>query len=397
MKRLIKRSHFDNVDALRFLAFMAIFISNCFVTNNQELKASTLFGDLKQFSGNLAGAAYSFLFILTGFLNTWTVFEERFIYKHINLLRYYMRRVLTIIPLYLLIVAIAFYVLPQVNTGLETDPPAQGAPLWAYLTFTQNFWTVPVDSPVDLVSSNLWSIAVYMQFVILWPVLMNIFRRNETVLFALVLLVFAGSAWMMSGDESYRYSSLNILCEFVTGAYIAYFSFFKYPLYTWFKKNTRRTIGFIYLVFFIYMVFRERILHLIPETVPDQAIFLAERLLLCAALGFFLFEQNFNSNSVLKASKLKIFNAPGERVYGLYMFHAIGVIIGYQILVFLVDQQKGWSVFILEPFLCLVATAVLALFSYEYFERKFLRRRKNYQPSREYNPMGLSDVKTKSS
>ena len=108
MKRLIKKSHFDNVNALRFLAFFGIFISHCFITDNQQVKVSTLFTDLLQVTGNLNNVCYSLLFLLTGFLNTWTIFEERFIYKKMNLLRFYMRRILGMLPLYFLVFLINF-------------------------------------------------------------------------------------------------------------------------------------------------------------------------------------------------------------------------------------------------------------------------------------------------
>jgi len=393
MKRLIRKSHFDNVYAIRFLAFLAIFYSHGFITSNQQLEVSTLFLDLKQVTDSLNSAAYSLLFILTGFLNTWGVFEERFIYKKMNVLRYYMRRFFTLIPVYLIVFILAYYVMPEFPTGLKASetPPI---PAWAYLSALGNFFYSDKALPVDLVAGNMWSIAVTFQFILVWPLMMNLFRRNESWLFILCMVVFVVSAFLLGEQAGFRYNTLNILCDFTAGAYLAYFSFFKYKLYTNLKSNTQRTNAAVYLTFFIYILFREKIQGQFPQ-VPSELYFIIERIAMAGALAYFVFEQNFGSNSILKLAKLKIFNYPGKMVYGLYAYHGIGIIGGYLVMAFLTDQQGVASVLLLEPVLGLIITSVMTLLSYEFIEKKFIRRKKNYQPTREYNPVGLQDVKTK--
>jgi peptidoglycan/LPS O-acetylase OafA/YrhL len=399
MKRLIRKSHFDNIYAIRFLAFLAIFVSHGFITSNQQLNVSTLFMDLRQFTGNLNSAAYSLVFILTGFLNTWGIFEERFIYKKMNVLRFYMRRLLTLLPLYLLVFFFAYYVSPNAITGLDSSVNHE-IPGWAYLSFLSNFFyngppeIINPGNMANLISGNMWSVAVTFQFIIFWPLLMNYFRRNETWLFLCCAITFVVAAVFMSHQPGFRFNTLNLLIDFTAGAYLAYFSFFKYSLYNNLKRNTRRTNAAVYIAFFLYLIFREKILGRF-ESFPDQLIFIAERIAIAGALAYFVFEQNFGSNSILKMAKLKIFNYPGKLVFGLYVYHAAGIILGYHIMSFLIDKQGAASVLLLENFLALLITLVLTLVSHEFFEKKFLRRKKNYQPTREYNPVGLQDVKTK--
>jgi hypothetical protein len=62
----------------------------------------------------------------------------------------------------------------------------------------------------------------------------------------------------------------------------------------------------------------------------------------------------------------------------------------------MIDKQGAASVLLLEPLLGLIVTSALTVISHEFFEKKFLRRKKNYQPSREYNPVDLQDVTKKS-
>ena len=396
MKRLIKKSHFDNVHALRFIAVLWIFISHCFITNNEQLRASSLFTDLRQVSINLNHLAYSLLFILTGFLNTWTIFEERFIYKKMNTLRFFMRRVLGILPLYFVVFLLGFFVVPYL--GLEL-PASQNSSIsmTEYLLLFFNFSYFDTFSPLDGILGNMWSIAVTLQFVLVWPILMTYFRRRESALLIIGLLAFLAGAWFFyeSDTQQFRYNTLNILCDFMAGAFLAYFSFFKYKTHLFLKKQTKRTIGFIYLVFFALIIFKKRILFQF-NTAPEQLLFIAERLLFTAAITFFIFEQTFSSNSVLKVSKLKIFNPPGRIAYSIYAYHALGIIFGYQVIYFMFSEQTQFVSLFVLPLVSLAITIVLALFSTEYFEKKFSRRKKNYNPTREYNPVGLQDVKTKS-
>lgn len=394
MKRRIKKSHFDNVNAMRFVAFLAILFSHCFITNNQQVAVSSLFGDMRQVSINLNEVSYSLLFILTGFLNTWTIFEERFIYKKLNVLRYYMRRILGFLPLYVVVFLLGYYILPQFDLGIPAEYSNNISPL-EYFSFIFNNNYNDTFSPLDGVLGNMWSIAVSFQFILVWPILLAYFRRKETWLMAICMFAFVVGAWFLAGDEGFRYHTLNILCDFMAGSFLAYFSFFKYKTHIFLKTQTKRTIGFIYLAFFAYLIFRSRILFELQH-IPQQVIFIVERLVLTATLAFFVFEQTFSSNSVLKLVKLRIFNAPGQIAYSLYAYHAFGVIVAYLITAFLVSDQTQTSVLLLEPFLALCVTFVLALFSTEYFEKKFIRRKKNYNPAREYNPVGLQDDKTKS-
>jgi peptidoglycan/LPS O-acetylase OafA/YrhL len=304
-----------------------------------------------------------------------------------------MRRFLGLLPLYFVVFVLGFFVLPRINTGIPNEN-LQFIGIGEYLGFYFNYNYTDTGNPLQGVLGNMWSIAVSMQFIIVWPVLMSYFRRKEKALFIIAMLAFIASAWMWSQNDSFRYSTLNIICDFVVGSYLAYFSFFKYKLYGFLKQQTRRTIGFVYLAFFGVLIFREPLLREF-SAVPPQLLFIVERIVLALTLAFFVFEQTFNSNSVFKLAKLKIFNYPGKLAYSMYAYHAIGIIIGYRIMQFSVSEQTATSVLVMEPIVAFAVTFALAIFSTEYFEKKFTRRKKNYNPTREYNPVGITDAKTK--
>lgn len=392
MKRLIRKSHFDNVNSMRFLAFLGIFASHAIISFDQQIRVSTLFSDVRQFTANLQSASYSLLFILTGFLNTWSIFEERFIYKKMNVLRFFMRRVLGIIPLYIIAFLLGNYILPLLNKGIPAAEESAIHPL-SYFSFSFNYSYSETWNPLQGAMGNMWSIAVTLQFLLLWPFLMRFFRRQESTLFVVLLGLYAAATWFFRDSPSWEFSVLRYIPEFVAGAFVAYISFFKYPSYQQLKENTRRTVGFTYLCFFVYLVMRNKLHNQIPEF-PEYIILGLEHCIIAATLAYFLFEQNFASNSVLKLAKLKFMEFPGKISYGLYVYMTLGIVVAFATGNFLGDGESLLQVIVVRPLIALIVTFVVAAFSHEYLEKKFLRRKKNYNPTREYNPVNLNDAKT---
>lgn len=392
MKRLIRKSHFDNVNSMRFLAFLGIFASHAIISFDQQIRVSTLFSDLRQFTANLQSASYSLLFILTGFLNTWSIFEERFIYKKMNVLRFFMRRILGILPLYLIAFLLGNYIIPILNKSI---PPAEAAAIHplSYFSFSFNYGYEETWNPLLGAMGNMWSIAVTIQFLVVWPFLMRLFRRQESTLFVLLLLIYLAATWFFRDDPSWSFSAFRFIPEFVAGAFVAYISFFKYPSYQQLKENTRRTVGFTYLCFFSYLVLRNKLLNMAGDF-PEYILLGFENLVIAGTLAYFLFEQNFASNSVLKLAKLKFMEFPGKISYGLYVYMSLGIVLAFATGNFLGDGESLLQVIVTRPLIALTVTIVIAVFSNEYLEKKFLRRKKNYNPTREYNPVNLNDAKT---
>jgi peptidoglycan/LPS O-acetylase OafA/YrhL len=394
MKRRIKRSHFDNMDAMRFVAFLVIFLSSAFYTTDPLTRESNFYVHLGEFMANIAQVGMSLAFILTSFLNTWAVFEERFVYKKLNLIRFYMRRLLTLVPLYFLIFILGYFLLPKFNLDLSSDQLPLVSPAY-YLTFLTNFSNFNIQEPVSAVLGNMWSIAIQIQFLIFWPLLLRLFRRNEKTLLIIVGLIFIISAYFGGNKSNFRFSTFNIFCDIAIGGYLAYFSFFKIKLYQKLKAVPPRTIGTIYIAFFASFFFYKQI-WTNHYDISNEIVLIVKRVVYGLMLAFFIFEQNFANKSVFKLTKLRVFDAPGRMVYSLYAYHAIGIIAAIKISEFMGFRPSITS-YIIIPMLGLLITFIAAAFSYEFYEKKFIRMKKDYQPSREYTPVMLSNEdKTKS-
>lgn len=383
MKRRVTKTQFDNLDAMRFLAFLSVFLASSIFTTDELIRGSNFYNDTTEFFSHISETAMSLAFILAAFLNTWAVFEERFIYKKLNLTRFYLRRILTIVPIYVLVFLIGNWILPKIDFGWLDDNQKQVHSL-LYLTFLTNYSDFDIREPYSAVLGNMWSIAVYMQFIIIWPFLLRLFRKYEKLLFILTLTGFIGAAYFMAGNERFRFSTLNVLCDIAIGSYLAYFSFFKHDLYLKLKSVAPRTIGTIYILFFASFFFYGKLWDNFYG-LPDQVTFMIRRLAYGIVLAFFIFEQNFANKSLFKLSKLKIFNAPGRIVLGLYSYHALAILVGVVVIDFMGFSQ-GMSTYIILPVLSLIITFTMAIFSYEFYEKRFIKQKSNYQPTKEYTP-----------
>jgi peptidoglycan/LPS O-acetylase OafA/YrhL len=124
-----------------------------------------------------------FFFVLSGFLITTLLLREQRSNGRFSLKRFYWRRLLRIVPVYLLVVTavVAYYVIAQGKTEYLRLIPF-------YYLFLSNF----LVSDVPLLG-HTWSLAVEEQYYLLWPLLLALLSRRWIlpVLIALIALNIA--------------------------------------------------------------------------------------------------------------------------------------------------------------------------------------------------------------
>jgi peptidoglycan/LPS O-acetylase OafA/YrhL len=315
-----------------------------------------------------------------------------------------MRRFLTLLPLYFVLFFIGNYIVQYIgfhpNSGSDHE-----ISVLRYLTFSFNFNYKETWDSSAAILGNMWSVAALIQILVVWPILMKIFRRNEGIMFILLGITFIAMAWYLKalpvainkeGMAEYHpfvFNTVNVMFDFMIGSYIAYFSFFKYKTYGFLKKVSKRTIGFLYLGFMAYLIFRIRLLFDFGKEVSPFLLFLADKILVSVFAGFFLFEQNFCSNSVFKLAKIKFLSATEKYMYGMYVMIPFGAYYGYKLISFFKSEETLTLVLLAEPLLGFMITIVLAVLSYEFIEKSFVKMKKEYQPTRDYAPNIANDAK----
>jgi len=115
-------------------------------------------------------------FVISGFLITSLLLKEESRDGRINIKMFYVRRILRIVPVYLLYVAFILFWRNIETIGLTRNN------LIHVLSFTVNF-----DKYKDWFLGHFWSLSVEEQFYLFWPAMLLLFRKHlKPVLLSLI-------------------------------------------------------------------------------------------------------------------------------------------------------------------------------------------------------------------
>lgn len=188
-----KSQHLHGLDGLRGVACLAVFVDH--VEQYAEwLSWPHAYGPALQALGR---EGVELFFVLSGYLITYRMLLEQRARGRISISAFYVRRALRIWPLYYVVVAIAFAVVPWLMKHAAGDYVrdvwgwyVDGIPgdgrllLYAVLLPQIAYFTA---TPV-LCAAHLWSVGVEEQFYLVWPWLMRLAGRRPLAMFALVVL-----------------------------------------------------------------------------------------------------------------------------------------------------------------------------------------------------------------
>jgi len=293
--RIGRIAEFDGIRALSVLFVLLVHIS---------------YGRI---SGGFLGV--DVFFVLSGYLITMLLLKERERYGRINLPRFYVRRVLRIMPP-LVIAVLLGVLLKRVVSSDESDDTER---VWAVLLFYANF--LPPETMGNLV--HAWSLAIEEQFYLFWPALLLFaFQLHPIVPAILAILVIVVSVavrvWMVihieHNDLVYTFT-LSRLDSIMLGCLLALIE----PRLS---KATKAigplgaaTIGWLSLALLISMLF----LATRPFMQTEPFGFLAFAVL---AATFVFISPRLPERSWLKLGlRQRAAQWLGQRSYGLYLYH----------------------------------------------------------------------------
>jgi peptidoglycan/LPS O-acetylase OafA/YrhL len=123
------KAYFENLDALRFIAFVFIFLGHALDTESTSVMQTDAYALAKHYIYIFGTTGFSFAFVLSSYVNTWVILEERQRAGTFSPWRYYIRRALRIWPLYFLVLFIGFVVLPWFMQWMGEPYAEVGSPL----------------------------------------------------------------------------------------------------------------------------------------------------------------------------------------------------------------------------------------------------------------------------
>ena len=365
-----KPIHFENLDGLRAIAAFAVVFAH--VSYWFTYPENSFYNGLKSLmSYNGAGGRLGviFFFILSGFLITYLMFIEQQKNGKLNIIYFYIRRVLRIWPLYFATLIVGFIIYPMI-VSLLGGTPHENASLFLYSIFAANFDHIYNGYPTSNILGVQWSVSVEEQFYVLWPLIFTFFNRKKV--FLTLLLVFIGLSELFSifkapdlvGGDYHLFACLRYLYY---GSLIAYFCYNKIDwMKTILSKIGKLLTLLIYVLSLIIMFFQydiieryagyEKMYHIVPV------------LFFC----FVIVEQNFSKNSFFKISNIPFLSWLGKISYGVYLTHMISL----NIVIGLFSNTEEYVLF--KAIGVIVLTTLISFFSYNTLEKYFLSLKKKF-------------------
>ena len=198
---------FEELDGLRGLAILLVLAWH--FVHNPASTSTALDGQLKSIvTGlpfSLGWTGVDLFFILSGFLIGSSIINIKS--RKVGLKGYAIKRFFRIVPLYLILL-VSYWV--AIFTGYLSQSPGlskwflgiEPAPIWNFLTFTNNFWHAETNRFGPMWLGVTWSLAIEMQFYLLTPVVVFLARGKALpfICVAICILAFAYRIWL-AGDS----------------------------------------------------------------------------------------------------------------------------------------------------------------------------------------------------
>jgi peptidoglycan/LPS O-acetylase OafA/YrhL len=362
---------FPNLDGLRFLCFLSVFLFHSFYTDYFYIKNTALYTFIKKDLFGNGNLGVNFFFVLSGFLITFLLIKEKEFQGKINIPNFWIRRVLRIWPLYFFCVFFGFIVFPIIKQ-LFGEVTNESANVFYYLTFLNNFDFINKGVPDASILGVLWSIAVEEQFYLVWPILLAVVpSKYYSALFLSIIISSCVFRAFYDTPIMHEHHTFSCIGDMAIGAFGAYLMNKKeYRIKT--ENMQRGFILLIYFIFFFIFFFRKEVFY------ANHYIRIFERSIIAIVILLIILEQNFAKKSLFKLSNFKLISNLGIISYGLYCLHFIGILITITLTKKMNINNSLYEVLILETIVSLCLTICISWISYNFFEKHFLKLKDNF-------------------
>jgi peptidoglycan/LPS O-acetylase OafA/YrhL len=364
--------YFENLDGLRFLCFLSVFFYHSFDTRFDYIRESYVYHFVRRDIFQHANLGVNFFFVLSGFLITYLLIEEKKLNGHIDIKKFWVRRILRIWPLFYISVFLGFSIFPVVKSFFG-QIPNETASVWCYLTFLNNFDVIEKGTPDASILGALWSVAVEEQFYFVWPLVLLILPlKRYWIGFSVVIIISWVYRMRNDSPQLHHFHTLSCIGDMAMGSLGAWLV----SEHTKFKSAiinlTSYQIGLIYFAFAAIFLFREELLF------GSYFIRIFERSLIACLILLIILEQCYSRHSLFKLSNYGLISNLGVISYGLYCFHFVGILIAKTLTHKLGLNTELWQILILETSLALIVTIAISRICYFYYEMPFLKLKKHF-------------------
>ncbi len=376
-----KKIYFQNLDAIRFIAALMVCASHGFVwlfaySNCKSQILGKLWSVLAD--GYLGVVIF---FVLSGFLITYILLEEKELTGHINVKNFYIRRVLRIWPLYFLILPIGFvlipllYHVPDMFNAIHYRLPY-------YLTFLSNFEVIHLfkndlvqNEHIKVIQAVTWSVSIEEQFYLVWPLLFILVKPRYYIFIFLITII--GSTlfrvYYRNDNLTLQWHTLSVMVDLAFGGLSAYLVIKYRSFKEFFSRIPPGFSLLIYMSGFAVLFFRKEIMYYVPYAEACNSF-----VLWCLFFSFAILDQNFSRPGFFKLVNIKLITFLGKYSYGIYLLHHVAIAL-------VAFAVKGLNIidttflnYLIIGMLTLILTLVMSYLSYEFYEKRFLNLKKKF-------------------
>ncbi len=353
--------HFPNLNGLRFVAAFMVIVSHFHQIRFSLGLSNTLESPIISGLGN---AGVVIFFVLSGFLITTLLLQEKRETLNISLKNFYVRRILRIWPLYFLIIGLCFFVVPYFDLlkmpGIEINKDHFWDSLLVFALILPAF-AMQLFGHIPFATMT-WSIGVEEIFYLITPLILKFTKYILTtfIIFAAVFL-FLGNGFIHNDSH---HKMLGVLILFLADlrltclalGSIAAILYLKYPsqVHKWVLNLP------IQLAFYLLAILS--ILKIVYIETFNNELFSLFLVVIILNLAL-------NKKSLIRLSH-PVLEYLGKISYGIYMYHLFPIVFFYQTL----PEINVYALLLLD----VTITIGLASVSFHCFESFFLKLKRKF-------------------
>jgi peptidoglycan/LPS O-acetylase OafA/YrhL len=353
------------LDGLRFVAFLAVFIHHAVPTFSVPSLARRwpFVGELVTAATHAGAYGVELFFVLSSYLITELLLREREVTGVLDARSFYIRRALRIWPLYYLFLFVSAVVLPR----FFPDQSLGARYILAFSLLLGNWacacWGFPASS-----AAPLWSVSVEEQFYVAWPLVVR--KMGEASLLrvcagAIVVAVIGRSALVLARahDPALWTSTFAHLDSIACGAIVCILLRKKV------RRITRLRAALLVAVCPVTWLVGALLEGTGKATWPYALVAFP---LLAAGSSCLLVATVLRGPEGILTNRVFVFL--GRISYGLYVVHSLGLAIAEHVPI----QLVGIALVGVRALVGLAITIGMAVLSYRFIERPFLRLKERF-------------------
>jgi peptidoglycan/LPS O-acetylase OafA/YrhL len=370
-KQTGQRFYRPELDSLRFFAFLGVFVFHVIPHESTfYLQHPVLPRGVVPWVCAVAGAGafgVDLFFALSAYLITALLLREQEARGRIDIRAFYVRRILRIWPLYFFFIAVAALAPLWDHTQHLGLPYVAG-----YLLLAGN-WVYTWYGLPHSIASPLWSVSIEEQFYLVWPLALRRISRHQGVIAVIGLLLLANGvrAYLVfthALGAGVEYNTFSRLDAIALGILVAYVLGDKPREISLLARSALAGASLsLWCVVAAYAKLNDQaeVAPVLGTLLGRPLVALASVGLLIAVLGAPAAGAKILSNSVL--------NYLGRISYGLYVYHAAGLLIASHLI--RTSSVKAYAAYAM---IAMTLTVLLSGISYRWLESPFLRIKERF-------------------